>query len=73
MNKYFKFIGKTERDFTNGEWYMCVSNNPLHYAGSFIDNVGRFNGYFPHNDEYFDLSNPQVNKPKPRKLFNEVI
>jgi hypothetical protein len=73
MNKYFKFIGKSECGFTEGEWYMCITVDPNLYAGSFVDNEGRFNGYFPHNDEYFDLNNPQVNKPQARKLFNEVI
>jgi hypothetical protein len=62
VGKWYKFIGKSYENFTNGKYYLCISSD-IDEEGSFIDNNGDKNGFMRINNKHFDLSNPMDHNP----------
>jgi hypothetical protein len=47
--------------FTNGKWYQCMSD--VEKVGAFINDKGQEDGFYPHNDEYFNLTDARDYNP----------
>lgn len=63
VGRWYKFISlDSYLNWDYGKWYFCPKNNPNDFK-AFIDNNGDEYGFYPKNDRYFDLTNPQLNNP----------
>jgi hypothetical protein len=71
VGKWYKFIGKSYENFTNGKYYLCISSD-IDEEGAFIDNNGDKNGFSRINNNQFDLSNPMDHNPDEVKEEKKV-
>jgi hypothetical protein len=62
VGKWYKFIGKSYENFTNGKYYLCIRAD-IDDEGAFIDNNGDINGFNRINNKHFNLSNPMEYNP----------
>lgn len=62
IGKWFKHIGKSCDWFKKDKWYKCIGD--IERKKAFLDDANEPNGIAPLNHIYFDLSNPQDNKPE---------
>lgn len=58
--------------FTKGQWYFCPTNEPS--ENDFINNHNELDGWGKYNNEFFDLTNPQLNNPdaEPENYINPI-
>jgi len=62
IGKWVKFVdGGKGGYFTNGKWYQCIGD--VEKLGAFICNEGERDGFYPHNDEYFNLTDARDYNP----------
>jgi hypothetical protein len=56
VGKWFRCINGDNRWFINGNYYLCVKNP--NETAAFVDEYGDAHGFYPYNDQKFDISNP---------------